>query len=173
MTGGFNSLGHNLIGNTDGSSGWVETDLLNVDPMLGPLQDNGGPTMTMALLPGSPAIDAGAPVDGLATDQRGVSRTDYGPPDIGAFELENAGPRATFSNDGPIHVGEAVTVQFSDAYDPSPIGPGADFHYAFATDPAGLADATYENSGATPYGEFHLLHGGEADGLRPDHRPGQ
>ena len=47
--GEFTSLGHNLIGNTDGSSGWVGTDLLNVDPMLGPLQDNGGPTWTMAL----------------------------------------------------------------------------------------------------------------------------
>ena len=42
------------------------------------------------------------------------------------------------SIDGPAHVDEQVTVQFSDAYDPSPIGPGADFHYAFATDPTAL-----------------------------------
>lgn len=49
---------------------------------LGPLADNGGPTATMALLPGSVAIDAGAA--GPATDQRGFSR--FGQPDIGAFE---------------------------------------------------------------------------------------
>jgi hypothetical protein len=40
----------------------------------------------MALLPGSQAIDAGVPTKGVTTDQRGISRTDYGPPDIGAFE---------------------------------------------------------------------------------------
>lgn len=36
-------------------------DLINTDPILGPLQDNGGPTFTHALLDGSPAIDAGDP----------------------------------------------------------------------------------------------------------------
>src|SRR4029077_7720311 len=36
-------------------------DQINTDPMLGPLQDNGGPTFTHALLPGSPAIDTGDP----------------------------------------------------------------------------------------------------------------
>ncbi|MFN6049744.1 MAG: choice-of-anchor Q domain-containing protein, partial [Planctomycetia bacterium] len=60
-----------------------------VDPLLGPLQDNGGPTFTMALLPGSPAIAAGdstisnaSPVSGL--DQRGINRTTS---DIGAFSF--------------------------------------------------------------------------------------
>jgi hypothetical protein len=154
VSGAIDSLGHNLIGNARGSSGWVDTDLLNVAPKLGPLQDNGGPTWTMALLPGSPAVDAGASVEGLATDQRGVSRTDYGPPDIGAFELEFDGPGATFSNNGPIHVGEPVTVQFSNASDPSPVDMAAGFHYAFATDPVALAGATYENSGSVPYTSF-------------------
>ena len=36
-------------------------DQINTDPVLGPLQDNGGPTFTHALLPDSPAIDAGDP----------------------------------------------------------------------------------------------------------------
>jgi hypothetical protein len=72
----------------DGNKGnRVGTASSPIDPMLGPLQDNGGPTMTMALLPRSPAIDAGIAVDGVTTDQRGISRTAYGPPDIGAFEL--------------------------------------------------------------------------------------
>ena len=67
-------------------------NLLNVtEPGLGPLADNGGPTRTMALLPGSPAIDAGpnAAVDAngnpLLTDQRGLPRLVNGAVDIGAF----------------------------------------------------------------------------------------
>ena len=62
------------------------TDLINTDPLLGPLADNGGPTFTQALLPGSPAIDAGVAVAGVTTDQRGVPRPQGTAPDIGAFE---------------------------------------------------------------------------------------
>lgn len=53
------SEGHNLIGRTDGSAGWIATDLLGgttagtkLDPLLGPLQYNGGPTPTLQLNPG-------------------------------------------------------------------------------------------------------------------------
>jgi hypothetical protein len=56
------------------------------DPKLGPLADNGGPTLTMALLPGSPAIDAADPAVAPATDQRGIARPVGPAPDIGAFE---------------------------------------------------------------------------------------
>jgi hypothetical protein len=56
--------------------------------MLGPLQDNGGPTFTQALLPGSPAIDAIPLVDcTLTEDQRGVARPNGNGCDIGAYEL--------------------------------------------------------------------------------------
>jgi hypothetical protein len=55
------------------------------DPMLGPLSDNGGPTQTMALLPGSPAIDAGTSC--TATDQRGVTRPQGAACEIGAYEV--------------------------------------------------------------------------------------
>ena len=79
---------HNLI--DDGSCG----PYLSGDPMLGPLTDNGGSTMTHALLPGSPAIDA-VPSDNctLAVDQRGLPRmfavTSYDTPcDLGAFECQ-------------------------------------------------------------------------------------
>jgi hypothetical protein len=61
------------------------------DAGIGPLADNGGPTQTQALLPGSPAIDAGSPSKGNGnpaacerTDQRGVPRKARC--DIGAFE---------------------------------------------------------------------------------------
>jgi hypothetical protein len=56
--------------------------------VLGPLQDNGGPTWTHALLPGSPALDVGDPAQCPATDQRGVPRPQGAGCDIGAFELE-------------------------------------------------------------------------------------
>src|SRR5208283_1714109 len=73
-------------------------DIRNTDPMLGPLTDNGGPTLTHALLPCSPAIDQGSSL-GLVTDQRGYPRT-YDDPsilnaaggdgtDIGAFEVQS------------------------------------------------------------------------------------
>jgi Dockerin type I domain len=89
---------NNLIG-TGGSGGLVagvNGNEVAVDPTLGPLQDNGGPTQTMALLPGSPAINAGSnalavdPSTGqpLTTDQRGIgyARIVGGTVDIGAYE---------------------------------------------------------------------------------------
>jgi hypothetical protein len=91
------SLGYNLVGQTDGSTGWVPTDLQGtsanpLDPMLGPLQDNGGPTSTHALLVGSPALHAGDPAVLLSRDQRGSVRAgSFGTPtDIGAFAAEPA-----------------------------------------------------------------------------------
>src|SRR5262249_30242764 len=91
LYGALGSPGHNLFGNTQGGSGFDATDLLNVDPMLGPLQDNGGPTQTMALLPGSPAIDAGDNTGAPDWDQRGPGfpRIVNGVIDIGAFEVQN------------------------------------------------------------------------------------
>ncbi|MEO1401710.1 MAG: Ig-like domain-containing protein [Cyanobacteria bacterium J06635_1] len=100
-------LGVNII--EDGSK--TGTNVLNVDPLLGDLQDNGGPTFTHALLAGSPALNAadntqlptetdlGIDVDGdgtiestvISVDQRGFAR-EFGTLDIGAFELQNDVP---------------------------------------------------------------------------------
>jgi hypothetical protein len=98
LAGSLGSLGSNLIGSTQGGSGFNGTDLLNVNPLLGPLQDNGGPTQTMALLPGSPAIDAGDNTGAPLWDQRGAPfrRVVNGVIDIGAFEVQARGyPRPT------------------------------------------------------------------------------
>jgi CSLREA domain-containing protein len=62
-------------------------DLPGVNPLLGPLANNGGPTDTSALLAGSPAIDAGNNATCPATDQRGVARPQGPACDIGAYEL--------------------------------------------------------------------------------------
>jgi hypothetical protein len=90
LKGGLNSSGYNLIGDTRGGYGFAATDLLNVDPLLGPLTDNGGPTPTMALLPGSPAIGAGDITGAPRWDQRGpgYARIVNGTIDIGAFEVQ-------------------------------------------------------------------------------------
>ena len=96
VDGSVTSLGNNLIGETDGSSGWVSSDLTGtvanpLNPLLAPLGDNGGPTQTMALLPGSPAIEAGNTAlipAGVTTDQRGYPRIYAGAVDIGAVQLQ-------------------------------------------------------------------------------------
>jgi hypothetical protein len=78
------SEGHNLA--SDGSCFLTAPgDLPNHNPLLGPLAYNGGPTETQALLPGSPAIDAGATQGCPQYDQRGVARPD-GACDIGAYQ---------------------------------------------------------------------------------------
>jgi hypothetical protein len=94
LDGAFASLGRNLVGNTTGGSGFAGSDLLNLDPKLGPLQNNGGPTQTMALLAGSPAIDAGDNTGASADDQRGpgFARIVGGTIDIGAVEVQNGSP---------------------------------------------------------------------------------
>jgi hypothetical protein len=73
-------------------------NLIGGDALFGPLGDNGGPTMTHALLPGSPAIDAGdnslaVDADGnlLTTDQRGFDRISGGTVDIGSCEFQQLG----------------------------------------------------------------------------------
>jgi hypothetical protein len=84
----INSLGYNLIQTTTGCTinGILTGVISNTDPMIGPLQDNGGSTWTHALIKGSPAIDAGDPVNCPATDQRDAVRP-IGPRcDISAFE---------------------------------------------------------------------------------------
>lgn len=67
--------------------------ITNTNPLLGPLQDNGGSTFTHALLAGSPAIDAGSNVGCPATDQRDVARPQDVACDIGAYELQTMIPR--------------------------------------------------------------------------------
>ena len=103
INGNLSSNGFNLIGNTSGSGGFDPSDLQNINPNLGALTDNGGPTETRALLPGSPAINAGTNSGAPNTDQRGVSRPMGGTTDIGAFEVSFCGTgEVTNTNDDGI-----------------------------------------------------------------------
>jgi fibronectin-binding autotransporter adhesin len=86
---GYNLLGtpDNCTGLTNGTGGnQVGTHGSPLDAKLGPLADNGGTTLTHALLVGSPAIDAGDPSYCLASDQRGMRRPFGSGCDIGAYE---------------------------------------------------------------------------------------
>lgn len=87
-SGGITSLGHNIDSGSDCHFSGVG-DLSDADPLLGPLRDNGGPTQTLALRPGSPALDRipSTGADCAATDQRGVPRPQGPACDIGAFEV--------------------------------------------------------------------------------------
>jgi hypothetical protein len=96
------SEGHNLA--SDGSCFLTaKGDLPDRNPLLGPLAYNGGPTETQALLPGSPAIGAGAAQGCPQADQRGVARP-HGACDIGAYQYV---PSATNHATGHRHRGHA------------------------------------------------------------------
>ena len=84
--GTFTTLGHNI--DSDNTCSLTDVnDQPGVNPVLGPLADNGGLTATHALLSGSPALNAGDDAAAPATDQRGVIRPQGSASDIGAFEL--------------------------------------------------------------------------------------
>ena len=93
------SQGYNLSNDNGGGYLNHSGDQINTDPVLGPLQDNGGPTFTHALLPGSTAIDAGDPnfTPPPSFDQRGpgFDRVVNGRIDIGSFEVQSGGPTPT------------------------------------------------------------------------------
>jgi hypothetical protein len=96
-SGPFTSLGYNLS-NDEASNLFTATgDQINTDPMVGPLQDNGGPTFTHGVAHGSPAIDAGDPgfVPPPDFDQRGpgFARVFGGRIDIGSFEAQPVGTK--------------------------------------------------------------------------------
>jgi hypothetical protein len=107
------TYGTSSINSTSGSgdlirkqSGFGGVVVSTADPLLGPLRNNGGPTWTMALPVGSPAIDAGDSTVTAATDQRGVYRD--AAPDIGAFELRRAANMVVNTvNDTNLHDGSA------------------------------------------------------------------
>jgi hypothetical protein len=145
LAGAFSGSG-NLIGDGTGSSGLtngmngnlIGTTASPINPLLGTLADNGGPTPTIALLPGSPAIGLAADCS-TSSDQRGVPRPDVPGTtcDSGAYEFQ-ARPVITWPNPativygtplGPAQLDASASVAGSFAYTPPagtvlPAGPG-------------------------------------------------
>lgn len=168
MYGPITSGGYNLIGNSIGFGMTPGTgDQLNVNPLLGPLQNNGGPTFTHALLTGSPALDAGNAF-ALTTDQRGFARTADNPvvanvsdgTDIGSYETAGAPAQIVAYSGTPqsVYVGDdyqplqarvldsngtpvsGVTVTFQNPPGgPSALFPGGFFSATAVTDGNGIA----------------------------------
>nr|MBX2819599.1 T9SS type A sorting domain-containing protein [Rhodothermaceae bacterium] len=111
--GAFSSIGRNLFESLDGCSLTPESDdIVGQSPMLFDLADNGGPTLTHALMDGSPAIDTGMCIPSIMEDQRGTRRVF--PCDMGSFET-----------DGMPTVDSGITFTLIDAMTDSPI-PGFD-----------------------------------------------
>ena len=112
--GNTTDLGYNIV--EDGSCISSGTSM-GGDPLLDRLQDNGGPTLTQALLPGSPAINAGSPggcfgSDGLLSiRQRGYQR--FGRCDIGAYEMQPIAFSTKSAVTDTVFLGDPITYSIS------------------------------------------------------------
>ncbi len=126
---GNSAFSHSLIAdaaNACGLTGDTDGNIIGVDPQLGPLQDNDGPTFTHALRPNSPAIDA---ADNTICadltnnlDQRGVARPQGQRCDIGAYEVDRA--PITFSKQVAVGSADPSEWQFTIAGEPGAIAHG-------------------------------------------------
>ena len=121
--------GNNLLGTAVNNATTIPTpgpnDVFSDTPMLGTLADYGGPTQTLALLAGSPAIGAGnASATNPATDQRGLPRVVNGSIDIGAFQTQP--PALDFTTLGQTaDAGQPMTITLQlEALDGNPVAAG-------------------------------------------------
>jgi hypothetical protein len=133
---------HNLI---EGQSPAGLSGTITADPMLGPLQDNGGPTLTCALLPGSPGIDGGGDdlvPAGVTNDQRGpgFARIVGGVVDIGAFEDQTVQPITLCGNSVVEHQPVGTVVGSFQTNEPTAAGP---FIYALVAGAGSTDNASF------------------------------
>jgi hypothetical protein len=128
----YDLIGDGSLSNlTNGVNGNIVGTAANpIDPRLGPLQDNGGPTQTMALLSGSPAIDAGSNANAPATDQRGLTRIVNGTIDIGAYEVQTT-------------VNQPPTVAIAASANPNPVSGTSTNLSVLGADDGGESNLTY------------------------------
>lgn len=153
LTSNGNNLEDDSAANSQGVTPSCEftqpSDQSGVDPKLGPLANNGGPTQTMALQPGSPAIDHGATIASITTDQRGGPRPQ--PPggayDIGAYEASaviDMGITKSGSPD-PVNVGQPLTYTLKATND----GPTTDPGFAVAVTDTLPGGVTFQSASAS------------------------
>jgi sugar lactone lactonase YvrE len=139
----------NQVGNTPTHPGVI-------DPKLGPLYNNGGPTQTMALLPGSPAIDKGNNSFSISTtDQRGLPRVVNGTVDIGAFEVQPLRLGTDMLVEGPAAGTDSVIAIGGGAWNAS--SQASWLHISPAGTGRGVATFTFDaNPGATRSGTLTI-----------------
>ena len=177
VSGYFTSLGHNLIGSANSfTTGFGASDLVGtvtdpIDPRLGPLRNNGGPTPTVALLPGSPAIDTGSNANAPLLDQRGLARIVNGTVDIGAFEVQRYVVSNTDDN-GPGSFRQAILdnntagqgiIVFAIGTGPQTITPADAL--PVITEPVDIDGTTQPGYSGEPPIELDGANAGNADGL--------
>jgi hypothetical protein len=143
---------YNLVGDGSGLSGIGDGDanhnLVGHPALLAPLGNYGGPTQTLAPLPGSPALGAGANLLGLATDQRGFDRVVNGLSDIGAFQTQanpirvSIATAAVGGTAGQLSLAEAINLASVYAAASSPAN-------VLLDDSASAADTTYTITAST------------------------
>jgi hypothetical protein len=113
---------YNLVGSSSGGLvNDVNGNIVGIDdPGLGPLMNNGGPTLTMALQIESSARDTGLGVTAASIDQRGVSRPQNAGVDIGAFELQTIAPQITSANAATFTLGASNSFTVTASGSPVP-----------------------------------------------------
>jgi hypothetical protein len=137
--GSFTDMGHNLIG--------ISGD----DARLGPLQDNGGPTPTRALLPGSPALNTGDPDQLGVADQRGVLRS--GGVNIGAYQASATAFALTASAAATAGAPFDVTVKAVDPFGQTAVGYTGTVSFSSSDGQAALpGDYTFTTADAGVHG---------------------
>jgi len=145
VDGGDNLIGNNAsvtaiypAGQPSGSN-WAGTAAAPLDPKLGPLQNNGGPTQTHALLFGSPAIDHGQNIVDLIGDQRNSARFVGSAPDIGAFEILTLHGISGYVRTNSLAPIAGASVQLGTATGPAgaPVTTDANGYYQVASVPSG------------------------------------
>ena len=151
----YNVSGHNNL--IDGSASYsgglingVDGNIVGANAMLAPLGNYGGPTQTMALLPGSPAIDAGNTAlipTGTTTDQRGLPRVVDSSVDIGAFESSGFTLAVTAGNNQSTPVGTAFPNALAVTVTPKHAGDPVNGGAVTFTTPTSGASATLSPSG--------------------------
>jgi Ca2+-binding RTX toxin-like protein len=148
--GSVTSRGGNLVGKLLRTSGFsasadlLGTELIPIDALIGPLQNNGGPTETHQLFPGSPAINTGlGSIPGLTipdVDQRGAPRSFAGAVDIGSFEVNSVdvGPVPDLQVNSVVLDGNSgLTVTYTISGNNSP-----EFDFSFLKSSDGVVDAS-------------------------------
>jgi hypothetical protein len=141
------SGGHN-IDDLNGCGFSAAGDRVNTNPHVGGLADNGGPTQTMALQTGSPAIDAGTNTGCPGTDQRGVARPQGSACDIGAYEV--APPSG--STEAATGVGTTTATLNGTASNPDAVAATVTFQYGTSTSyGASVTKSAAAFSGQTGY----------------------
>jgi predicted outer membrane repeat protein len=159
-SGDYNLIGDGtgMIGLSNGVNGnLVGSATAPIDPLLGPLQDNGGPTKTHALLAGSPALNTGDPNQLGVADQRGVARA--GGVNIGAYQASASAFVVTVS--GTVTPGTPfdVTVQAVDIFGQVAFGYRGTVTFSVTDpDPAVVLPADYAFTADDP--GMHAFTGG-------------